>query len=40
MSYVYDVNAGLPVLLDGGTHKYVWGLGRAFAVDSSDNPLP
>ena len=38
-SYTYDVNASLPVLLDDGTHKYVWGLGLAFAVDSSGNPL-
>ena len=37
--YTYDVNASLPVLLDDGTHKYVWGLGLAFAVDSSGNPL-
>ena len=38
--YTYDVNASLPVLLDDGTHKYVWGLALAFAVNSSDNPLP
>ena len=38
-SYVYDVNASLPVLLDDGTRKYVWGLGLAFAVDTSGNPL-
>ncbi len=38
-NYVYDVDASLPVLLDDGTHKYVWGLGLAFAVDSSGNPL-
>ncbi len=36
-SYVYDVNASLPVLLDDGARKYVWGLGLAFAVDSSSN---
>ena len=38
-SYTYDVDASLPVLLDDGTHKYVWGLGLAFAVDTSGNPL-
>ncbi len=38
-SYVYDVNASLPVLLDDDTRKYVWGLGLAFAVDTSGNPL-
>ena len=38
-SYVYDVNASLPVLLDDGTRKYVWGLGLAFAVDTSGNPI-
>jgi len=26
-SYVYDVGGGLPVLLDDGTQKYVWGAG-------------
>ncbi len=29
----------LPVLLDDGTRKYVWGLGLAYAVDSSGSPL-
>ena len=38
-TYTYDVNASLPVLLDDGTRKYVWGLGLAFAVDQADNPL-
>ncbi len=38
-SYTYDVNASLPVLLDDGTRKYVWGLGLAYAVDSSGSPL-
>ncbi len=38
-SYVYDVNASLPVLLDDGVRKYVWGLGLAYAVDSSGSPL-
>lgn len=30
--YVSDVGAGLPVTLDDGTRKYVWGLGLAYAV--------
>ena len=30
-----DVTAGLPVLLDDGSRKYVWGLGLAYAVPSS-----
>ena len=34
-SCLYDVNGGLPVLLEDGTRKYVWGLGLAYAVDSS-----
>ena len=38
-SYLYDVNASLPVLLDDGARKYVWGLGLAYAVDSSGNPI-
>ncbi|MCC6627279.1 MAG: hypothetical protein IT340_07740 [Chloroflexi bacterium] len=33
--YVYDVGGGLPVLLDDGTRKYVWGLGLAYAVSGS-----
>ena len=37
-NYVYDVNATLPVLLDDGTRKYVWGLGLAYAVDSRAAP--
>jgi RHS repeat-associated protein len=32
---VYDVGGGLPVLLDDGTRKYVWGLGLAYAVSGS-----
>ncbi len=28
--YVYDVGGGLPVLLDDGTQKYVWGRGLAY----------
>ena len=38
-NYTYDVNASLPVLLDDGTRKCVWGLGLAFAVDISGSPL-
>ncbi len=30
-AYTYDVNASLPILLDDGVRKYVWGLGLAFA---------
>ena len=33
--YVSDVNAGLPVTLDDGTRKYVWGLGLAYAVSGT-----
>ena len=32
---VSDVAAGLPVTIDDGTHKYVWGLGLAYAVAGS-----
>ncbi len=38
-AYTYDVNASLPVLLDDGVRKYVWGLGLAYAVDTSANPI-
>ena len=34
-TYVYDVAGGLPVLLDDGTRKYVWGLGLAYAVETA-----
>jgi RHS repeat-associated protein len=34
--YVSDVAAGLPVTIDDGTRKYVWGLGLAYAVNGSD----
>jgi RHS repeat-associated protein len=34
--YVSDVNVSLPVTLDDGTRKYVWGLGLAYAVSGSD----
>ncbi|MBI4493717.1 MAG: hypothetical protein HY690_13075, partial [Chloroflexi bacterium] len=37
VSYRYDVNQSLPVVLDDGTRKYVWGLGLAYAVDSAGN---
>ncbi|MBI4494023.1 MAG: RHS repeat-associated core domain-containing protein [Chloroflexi bacterium] len=33
-SYLYDVSATLPVLLEDGSRKYVWGQGLAYAVDS------
>jgi RHS repeat-associated protein len=33
--YVSDVNVSLPVTLDDGTRKYVWGLGLAYAVNGS-----
>lgn len=34
--YVYDINAGLPVLVDDGTETYVWGAaGIAYAVSKS-----
>ena len=33
--YVYDAAGGLPVLLDDGARKYVWGLWLAYAVASS-----
>ncbi|MFN0071504.1 MAG: RHS repeat domain-containing protein, partial [Chloroflexota bacterium] len=33
--YVYDVNRGLPVLLQDGARQYVWGLGLAYTVSGS-----
>ncbi len=37
---VYDVNSGLPVLLDDGTRTYVWGAqGLAYAVDQSGGAI-
>ena len=33
--FVTDVAAGLPVTLDDGTRKYVWGLGMAYAVSGT-----
>ncbi|MFN8636067.1 MAG: RHS repeat-associated core domain-containing protein [Chloroflexota bacterium] len=35
-TYVYDVNRGLPVLLEDGTRRYVWGLGLAYEVESGN----
>ncbi len=34
--WVYDVNRGLPVNLEDGTRKYVWGLGLAYAVEGTN----
>jgi RHS repeat-associated protein len=34
-AYVYDANRGLPVLLEDGTRRYVWGLGLAYQVEGS-----
>ncbi|MGH2458094.1 MAG: RHS repeat-associated core domain-containing protein, partial [Chloroflexota bacterium] len=36
-SYPYDVNGSLPNVLTDGTFKYIYGLGLAYAVDSSGN---
>ncbi len=36
-SYVYDVGAGLPNVLSDGARKYVYGLGLAYTVDTSNN---
>lgn len=33
--YVSDVGSPLPVTIDDGTRKYVWGLGLAYAVQGS-----
>jgi RHS repeat-associated protein len=33
--YVTDPNRSLPVTIDDGTRKYVWGLGLAYAVNGS-----
>jgi len=38
ITYVYDTNGSLPVLLSDGARKYVYGpAGLAYAVDSSNN---
>ena len=31
-NYVYDVNRSLPVVLEDGVRKYVWGLGLAYSL--------
>jgi RHS repeat-associated protein len=36
-SYVYDANRGLPVVLEDGTRRYVWGLGLAYEVETATN---
>jgi hypothetical protein len=33
ISYTYDVNTSLPLVLNDGTRKYVYGLGLAYTVD-------
>jgi RHS repeat-associated protein len=33
ITYTYDVNASLPLVLNDGTRKYVYGLGLAYTVD-------
>ncbi|MFN8521631.1 MAG: RHS repeat-associated core domain-containing protein [Chloroflexota bacterium] len=38
-NYLYDVNRGLPVLLEDGTRRYVWGQGLAYAVSGSGATL-
>jgi RHS repeat-associated protein len=35
-NYVYDVGGGLPVLLDDGTRKYIWGKGLAYTIDKAN----
>jgi YD repeat-containing protein len=37
ITYTYDVNQWLPMLLSDGTRNYVSGLGLAFSVDTSGN---
>jgi hypothetical protein len=34
-NYTYDVAGGLPLMLDDGTRKYVWGLGELYNVDKT-----
>ena len=31
--YLYDVNRRLPVVLDDGERRYVWGVGLAYTQD-------
>ncbi|MBI3966997.1 MAG: carboxypeptidase regulatory-like domain-containing protein [Chloroflexi bacterium] len=38
-TYLYDVAGGLPVLLDDGTRKYVWGQGLAYALEGPNKNL-
>ncbi|MFN8521629.1 MAG: RHS repeat-associated core domain-containing protein [Chloroflexota bacterium] len=38
-NYLYDVHRGLPVLLEDGTRRYVWGQGLAYAVSGSGATL-
>ena len=33
--YISDVNGSMPITIDDGTHKYVYGLGLAYAVSGS-----
>jgi RHS repeat-associated protein len=35
ITYTYDVNASLPLVLDDGSRKYVYGLGLAYTVDDT-----
>jgi RHS repeat-associated protein len=37
ITYTYDINQSLPMLLSDGTRNYVYGLGLAFSVDTSGN---
>ena len=34
-NYVYDVAGGLPLLVDDGSRRYVWGLGEVYNVDKT-----
>ncbi len=34
-TWIYDVNRGLPVVLQDGTRSYVWGLGLAYSVQGT-----
>jgi len=34
ISYLYDVSRGLPVLLEDGTRRYVWGLSLTYEVEA------
>lgn len=39
VSYTYEASGTLPFLIDDGTRKYLWGLGNASTVDTSDDAL-